>query len=127
MLWGVLGKGRHNACGVTLTLTPLPHAPGQQVAQSFMFLLRSREALLPGWRLCDLWHEVCFGDCLVIEYVIVSSILDLVRIQVASYLATCLSVHRTNHTCVVRVTMDQQPVLREVQCHAALSSTPLPS
>lgn len=51
--------------GITLTLTPLPHAPGQQVAQPFMFLLRSREALLPGWRLCDLWHEACFGDHLV--------------------------------------------------------------
>lgn len=37
---------------------------------------------------------------LVIEYVIVSSILDLVRIQVASCLTTSLSVNRTNHVCV---------------------------
>lgn len=79
-----------------------------------MFLLRSREALLPGWRLCDYgMNFVLVMVWLVIEYVIVSSILDLVRIQVASYLTTSLSVNRTNHmcVCVVGVIMDHHPVL----------------
>ena len=75
---GAVGRGRHNTCtshpdSLDPCLTPLT---SRCDSACFVFLLTSREALLPGWRWFDLWHELfaLVMVWVVMEYGVASSI-----------------------------------------------------